>query len=569
MTSEVVIDASDPYEREAQTFPHLSEEMAARVATYGVETSLAAGERVFERGDRGVDFFLVIEGAIEIIEFDAHNEPHVITVHSDRQFTGEMDLFNNRRILVSGRAQKDSRVARIERAQFRRLVAAEPDIGEIIMRAFILRRVGFIRHAQGGVIVIGASHSGDTLRLRRFLTRNGYPHRLLDVDHDEDAAGFLECFELTADQLPVVIAPDREVLRNPSNAMLADAIGLTEDFDDSIVYDLAVVGAGPAGLASAVYAASEGLSTIVIEGMAPGGQAGTSSKIENYLGFPTGISGQALAGRAQAQAQKFGARLAVSRMVTRLDCDSAPYHLQLDGGDPEHPTRVAARAIVIATGARYRKLDVTDYERFEGSGIHYAATAMEATLCSGEQVIVVGGGNSAGQAAVYLSRTVEHVHVLVRAEGPGRDHVRLPRPAHRVVGPHHAARRDRDHRAARRALPARSDVDRSCERSERDPSDRERVRDDRRRTQHRVARRLSLARQARLRAHRCRSRAAHRDVTIRDQSRRGVRGRRRTFGIHQARRVGRGRRIGGGAGDPSMAQSVDLGVVRVKVESGW
>ena len=271
---------------------------------------------------------------------------------------------------------------------------------------------------------------GDTLRLQRFMTRNGYPHRLLDVEVEPDAGGFLECFDIATEQLPVVVTPDHEVFRNPTNAELADALGLTEALDAARIYDVAVVGAGPAGLATAVYAASEGLDTIVLEGMAPGGQAGTSSKIENYLGFPTGISGQALAGRAQAQAQKFGARLAISRMVVALDCsedadaaaaptDATPgsaalpaprFGLTLDDGQA-----LTASAIVIATGARYRKLDVAEYERFEGQGIHYAATAMEAQLCGGESVIVVGGGNSAGQAAVFLSRTAGHVHVLVRA----------------------------------------------------------------------------------------------------------------------------------------------------------
>lgn len=412
MTIEPALESTDPYDREAQIFPQLSEEMAARIAGYGDEVRLATGEHAFDRGQRGVDFFFVFEGAIEIIDLDSHGVPRVIHVHGERQFTGEMDLFNNRQILVSGRASRDSRVVRIRPAAFRRMVSSESDIGEIIMRAFILRRVGFIRHAAGGVVLIGAGHAGDTLRLQRFMMRNGYPHRLLDVEADPDAGGFLACFEIEADQLPVVITPDHQVFRNPSNASLADSLGLTETFDPAKVYDLAVIGAGPAGLAAAVYGASEGLATLVVEGMAPGGQAGTSSKIENYLGFPTGISGQALAGRAQAQAQKFGARLAISRMVVALDCEVRPFRIRL-----EDDQVVRASSIVIATGARYRKLDVPDYERFEGHGIHYAATAMESRLCSGEEVIVVGGGNSAGQAAVFLSREVGHVHVLVRAAG--------------------------------------------------------------------------------------------------------------------------------------------------------
>ena len=402
----------DPYEREAQIFPRLDEAMAQRVAAYGREERLADGAIVFERGQRSVDFFLVLEGAIEIFDTDDHDVPNIVTVHGEHQFTGEMDLFNDRQILVSGRSRGETRVARITRAAFRRLIAAEPDVGEIVMRAFILRRVGFIKHGQGGVVLIGPGHGGATLRLQRFMTQNGYPHRLLDTESDAEAGGFLECFDLQPTELPVLVLPGHRLLRNPANGELADALGLTEAIDPTLVHDVAVVGAGPAGLAAAVYAASEGLTTIVVEGVAPGGQAGTSSKIENYLGFPTGISGQALAGRAQAQAQKFGARLAIARPVVALDCTQQPYRLTLDGGQV-----VQARAVVVATGARYRKLALDRFEKYEGQGIHYAATAMEARLCSGEEVAVIGGGNSAGQAAVFLSRSVRHVHVVVRGAG--------------------------------------------------------------------------------------------------------------------------------------------------------
>jgi len=415
MSDAVSLDPTDPYAREAQTFPVLSPEMATRVAAFGTQETLSAGTLVFRRGERSVDFFFVLEGAIEIFDMTPEGAPNVFTVHAKHQFTGELDLFNDREILVSGRTAGETRVVRVRRADFRQMVTAEPDIGEIIMRAFILRRTGLILHAQGGVVLIGPGHGGDTLRLQRFLTRNGYPHRLLDTDLDADAGGFLECFSLGADALPVVIVPhasDQTALRNPSTAEVAAALGLDERLDPDRVYDLVVVGAGPAGLAAAVYAASEGLDTLIIEGLAPGGQAGTSSKIENYLGFPTGISGQALASRAWVQAQKFGARLAVSRYATAMECDTLPYRVRFDDD-----AAVQAAAIVIATGARYRKLDLPDYARFEGQGIHYAATAMEANLCRDEAVIVVGGGNSAGQAAVFLSRSVAHVHILVRASG--------------------------------------------------------------------------------------------------------------------------------------------------------
>ncbi|MBD8903517.1 cation tolerance protein CutA, partial [Methylobacterium bullatum] len=412
MTDTLLPAESDGDDRTAQTFPRLGAEMESRVAGYGMEQTLPAGTLIFARGQRRVDFFLVLAGRIEMFETDHEGAARVFVVHTEGQFTGELDLFNDREILVSGRTVVETRVVRIDRAAFRRLVTAEPDIGEIIMRAFILRRVGLIRHGRGGVVLIGPGHQRETLRLERFLVRNAYPHRILDTASDPASRNALEGFGLTEADLPVVIAPGAAVMRNPTNAALADALGLTEAIDPGRVYDVAVIGAGPAGLAAAVYAASEGLDTIVIEGLAPGGQAGTSSKIENYLGFPTGISGQALAGRAQVQAQKFGARLAISRMATGLDCGGSPFRVILEDG-----TAVPARAVIAATGARYRRLDLPRYAHFEGQGIHYAATAMEAQLCAGEAVIVVGGGNSAGQAAMFLSRTVAHVHLLVRADG--------------------------------------------------------------------------------------------------------------------------------------------------------
>lgn len=405
-------DATDPYRREAQTFAVLSTEMAQRVAAFGTAEFLRAGTQLFSRGDRGVDFFLVLSGAIEIYDVDGKHQTQIITTHRQHQFTGELDLFNDRQTLVSARVGEDAHVIRVSRASFRRMVTAEPDIGEIIMRAFILRRVGAIRHGHGGVALVGPANAGDTLRIQRFLTRNGYPHRLLDTESDPDAGGFLSCFQLKRDQLPVVIYSGCSVLRNPASAELADALGLTEALDPTHIYDVAVIGAGPGGLAAAVYAASEGLSTIVVEALAPGGQAGTSSKIENYLGFPTGISGQALAGRAQVQAQKFGARLAISRAVVGIQCDELPYTINLEG-----EARVRARALVIASGASYRTLNVPHYADYEGKGIHYAATAMEANLCRNQEVVLVGGGNSAGQAAMFLSRSVACVHMLVR--GPG------------------------------------------------------------------------------------------------------------------------------------------------------
>lgn len=408
------LDPSDPYARAAQTFPRLSDAMIERILPYGAPESPAAGVHLFTRGDRSVDFFLVLEGCVEIYHADADGAPNVFTVHEAGQFTGEIDLLNDREILVSGRVRDGTRVLRVPRAAFHRMVTTENDIGEIILRAFILRRVGLITHAQGGVVLIGPAHGADTVRLTQFLMRNGYPHRVIDTEGEAAAelATLLPGFNLSQADLPILLLGGGEMLRNPANAALADALGLTTQFDPAEVFDLVVVGAGPAGLAAAVYGASEGLSTVVVEALAPGGQAGTSSRIENYLGFPTGISGQALAGRAMIQAQKFGARVAVARAVTALECEEMPYTLRLEGRQS-----LRARAVVTATGARYRKLDVEGYQRFEGSGIHYAATAIEARLCARSEVVVVGGGNSAGQAAVFLSGHAAHVHLLVR--GPG------------------------------------------------------------------------------------------------------------------------------------------------------
>jgi len=409
---EPALDPTDPLARETQTFPRLSDEMTERVAAYGTRQSVPAGTVLFQQGERSADFFLVLQGSVEIIETDVQGTPNVFRIAEERQFTGEMNLFNERRTLVSGRARTDCRLVRVRHADFRRLVSFEPDIGEIIMRAFILRRVALVRHSQAGVELIGPRHGSDTLRLQRFMTRNNYPFRLHDTEVPGDAGGFLECFSVASEELPIVVLPGEGILRNPSDEIIAEALGLTETLDANAVYDVVVVGAGPAGLAAAVYAASEGLSTVVLESIAPGGQAGTSSRIENYLGFPTGISGQALAGRAQSQAQKFGARLAIARTVTDVDCSRRPFRLRIAGGEA-----LQARSVVVATGARYRKLTLANYTKYEGQGIHYAATAMEARLCSGEEVAVVGGGNSAGQAAMFLSGTVRHVHIIVRAPG--------------------------------------------------------------------------------------------------------------------------------------------------------
>ncbi|MEL6431013.1 MAG: FAD-dependent oxidoreductase, partial [Planctomycetota bacterium] len=342
----------------------------------------------------------------------------VITVHCQRCFTGELDLFSSRKILVGGRMKGDGAVLRIPRDGFNELIVAEPDIGELVLRAFIQRRLGLIDHAQGGALIVGRRDSGDTLRLQRFLRRNSHPHRVLFVDGPDrgEAEAVLAHHGVSADELPLVVCPGDVPMRAPGNAEVASCLGLTEDPVPGLVYDTVVVGAGPGGLAAAVYGASEGLSTLILESEAPGGQAGTSSRIENYLGFPTGLSGQELAGRAMVQAQKFGATLTLPRRVAGLESGTGDdgrrqYTLTLDCGE-----RILTRTAVVATGARWRRLGLDGAERFDGRGIHYAATTVEAELCRESEVIVVGGGNSAGQAAVFLAGQVKHVYMLVRGE---------------------------------------------------------------------------------------------------------------------------------------------------------
>jgi thioredoxin reductase (NADPH) len=333
-------------------------------------------------------------------------------VQGPGEFTGEVNSLAHRRSMFRARVREAGEVLQLTQQGLRRLVQLDSELSELLMRAYILRRVALIARHQGDALVLGSRHSAETLRLREFLTRNAQPHAYLDVDRDPDVQPLLDRFQVRASEVPLVICRGEKLLRNPSNEKLAECLGMNPPRDETRIHDVIVVGAGPSGLAAAVYAASEGLDTLIIESNAPGGQAGSSSKIENYLGFPTGISGEALAGRAFTQAQKFGAEMLIARSAVKLDCDSTPYAVELSDG-----TRVRARSIVIASGARYRKPPLADLPRFEGNGVYYGATAMEGQLCTDQEVIVVGGGNSAGQAAVFLSGLAEHVHVLVRSSG--------------------------------------------------------------------------------------------------------------------------------------------------------
>jgi thioredoxin reductase (NADPH) len=402
-------DQSDPYQREAEIFPRLSPEQIERIRRFGEAFEYPEGHVLFKEGDRGVDFFVVLRGCIEIYD-ELYGELRVFTVHRECNFTGELDLFNNRMILVGGRMGTAGEVLRVPRSNFRKLLLAEPDIGDLVMQAFLLRRRGFISHEQGSVTLFSPARSADGLRIERFLRRNGYPVRVSILEADQEARECLAEIGVDESQCPVVVRAGFPVLFTPTNAMLAEALGLAEPLEQKVPYDLAVIGGGPAGLAAAVYGASEGLSTVVAEAEAPGGQAGTSSKIENYLGFPIGISGQNLAGRAQVQAQKFGATIAIAKRAVKID-QSWPYRVHFEDG-----SHLEARSVVIACGARYRGLDLPECTSFEGLGIHYAASSIEARLCEKEEVIIVGGGNSAGQAAIFLSRHASHVYMLVRGK---------------------------------------------------------------------------------------------------------------------------------------------------------
>lgn len=392
-------------------FPELTVAQLRRIGSLGELRSVRAGESLFEVGEQNTKFFVVVEGGIEVLRPVGDREEPVV-LHGPGQFTGEINMLSNRRSLVRGRALGDGSVIAVDRENLRALVQRDSELSEILMRAFILRRVGLLSQAENDLVLLGSPHSGATLRLKEFLTRNGQPFSYAELESDPAVQALLERFHVGASEIPVVICLGGRVLRNPSIEMLASELGLSAALDADAIRDVVIVGAGPAGLAAAVYAASEGLDVLVLEATAPGGQAGTSSRIENYLGFPTGISGEALAARALTQAEKFGAEMAIAERAVRLHCGGRVYTIELANGQ-----RVRARTVVIASGAQYRKPALAELARFEGAGVYYSATHMEAQICKNADVAVVGGGNSAGQAAVYLSQTASSVHVLIR--GPG------------------------------------------------------------------------------------------------------------------------------------------------------
>lgn len=400
--------------RHAQMFPALEAEQIQRLRRFGQPLTFAAGESLMRAGDTRGGLFVVLSGRVEISRRDQRGQSQVIIVHDPGQFVGEIAQLSDRPALVDVKALTDVEVLKIAPDRLRAVLVAEAELGEKIMRALILRRVSLIETGAGGPVIIGRATDGEVIRLSGFLTRNGHPFQQLDPETVSCAQVLIDRFQVDESELPIVLCPDGKLLRRPSDRDLARCIGLVGRVDPDKLYDVAVVGAGPAGLATAVYAASEGLSVLVLDTRAFGGQAGASARIENYLGFPTGISGMALMGRAFNQAQKFGAELAIPDEVASLDCHGAPDRYRLDLGADE---TAQARTVVIASGARYRRPDVPDLDRFEGASVHYWASPLEAKLCAGQEVALVGAGNSAGQAAVYLAGQVAKVWMIVRGEG--------------------------------------------------------------------------------------------------------------------------------------------------------
>ena len=399
--------------RREQMYPTLAEAELRRLSRFGETRRFAAGEPLIAVGETGRGLTLILQGEVEISNRRPDGGAETIVVHRTGSFMGELAQLSGRPALVDARALSEVQAVLIPPERLRLLFVEEAELGERIMRALILRRVGLIERGAGGPILLGRQSAPDVLRLSGFLRRNGHPHQLLDPAEDPQAAALIERFEVGADELPVVLCPGGQVLRNPTEDQLARCLGLVSCLDPERVYDVAVVGAGPAGLATAVYGASEGLSVIVLDCRAFGGQAGASARIENYLGFPTGISGMALMARAYNQAQKFGVEMAIPDEVISLAAEPTGLRvLTLASGE-----RVRARAAVLACGARYRRLDIERLDAFEGATVHYWASPLEARLCASQEVALVGGGNSAGQAAVYLAGHAAKVSIFIR--GPG------------------------------------------------------------------------------------------------------------------------------------------------------
>jgi thioredoxin reductase (NADPH) len=397
--------------RREQVFPKLTASQIARLEAHGERIQARAGAVLAEPGDRHRKLMVVLSGSLELVLPGVLGE-ELLTVLVPGDFAGEISTLRGVAGFVRIRVREDASVLTVDDENLRSVVQTDAELSEIFMRAFILRRMGLVSAGQSELLLLGSRHSAQTLKLQRFLTRNALPYVSIDVDSDPGVQALLDRFDVAMKDIPVVIVRGGRVLKSPSIQDIAELLNINPTLDESAVCDVVVIGAGPAGLATAVYAASEGLDVLVVEATAPGGQAGTSSRIENYLGFPTGISGQALAGRALVQAQKFGANVTIACQARELRCERRPYALELSSGRIVH-----ASTVVIATGAQYRELALENLSRFLGAGVYYAATHLEAKLCEGEEIAIVGGGNSAGQAAVFLAGVCRHVHVLVRSAG--------------------------------------------------------------------------------------------------------------------------------------------------------
>jgi thioredoxin reductase (NADPH) len=393
----------------ALLFPTLTSTQIARIASHGVTRPVTRGEVLIEGGQTDVPFFVLKAGEIEVVRPSGLGDL-LIAILRPAQFTGDISMILGRPAQARLSVSESGEVVQLTRDQMHALIQTDAEISDVLMRALIHRRIAVVAQGIGDALLVGSGRSAATLRIKEFLTRNGHPFKYLDLDRDADVQDLLDRFHVDRAEIPVVICRGQTVLKRPSNQEIADRLGFNARIDRNHLRDVVIVGAGPAGLAAAVYAASEGLDALVIEASSPGGQAGSSSRIENYLGFPTGISGQDLAGRAYAQAQKFGATVMIAKGAVQLICEQRPYGVRLDDG-----ATIPARTVIIATGARYRKPSLANLEQFEGAGVYYSATFMEAQLCTGDEVIVVGGANSAGQAAVFLARTVRRVHLLVRS----------------------------------------------------------------------------------------------------------------------------------------------------------
>jgi thioredoxin reductase (NADPH) len=394
-----------------QLFPTLTHEQIRRIAQHGHARKVDGGEILSDVGKTNLNFYVVTDGTLKLLR--SGDKPETLALIQPGMFTGEVSMLSGRRGLAQLRADDPAEVIELDRSNLLSLVQTDSELSDILMRAFIYRRIELIRRGVGDAVLMGSNYCSETLRIRQFLTRNGHPYSFIDLDHDEGAQAILDHFHVSAADVPVVICLGQLVLRNPSNQKIADCLGFNEGIDETQIRDLVIVGAGPSGLAAAVYGASEGLNVLVLESNSPGGQAGSSSKIENYLGFPFGISGQDLTGRAYTQAQKFGAQVVVARGAKQLTCKHRPYAIQIDNGP-----HVPARTIIIATGAEYRKLTIDNPSQFEGAGIYYGATNVESQLCIGQEVVVVGGGNSAGQAALSLAEAgARRINLIIRSEG--------------------------------------------------------------------------------------------------------------------------------------------------------